>query len=652
MSRKKIALITINPEDEFGTRVMDGIFAQCNACDFDVVVISPLVHITHYFKDYLEGELKIYDIINFDLFDGVIITPIPMREEQQNFLTDALLAKIKAECHVPVVSINEPFGDYPVVYADESDGMKVITEHLLSVHNVKDIIVLTGPQNYHISEQRAMAVKNTLMEHGINLSDDRIVYGDFWYTSGEKLGNDIASGAFSKPDAVICTSDHMGIGLLHCLEKHGYKVPEDIIITGNGGSREAFLSIPPVTTFEPDDYSLGVSAVNIIAKEISPEQSVTKNDNSNKRSLCVCGTCGCPEDVVKIRSKLRDFMYTDTYSANNDPTNTGISLTELLDSYILEIFSAQKNVHDCLCRIYETEYLLKPYNYFYICLNDNWLEINNSTTYSSRMRIAVTSDYGVTPYGVEHHVFYEKGRERYFNTVDMLPALSGDFDKPQVFYFVPLHVANEPIGYAVLQNNLDNPQRIGVVYRNYIRYLCNALDVTRAKSYIQEISERDPMTNLYNRRGMKRIITEWRSSALMDMKNGIAQDLNYLAVMIDMNCLKKINDTHGHEAGDMGIKLISQAVLQSAVGREFAVRSGGDEFYILGIGNYTEADGIAHVNAIKSTLACLNSSVQSNVSYSAAVGYAIMPVTEDSDYHTVLEHADVAMYTDKGENRR
>lgn len=646
MSRKRIALVTINPEDESFQRILDGILAQSVVYNYDVCIVAPLVHVAHYFKDYRDGELKIYDILNFDLFDGVIITPIPMREEQVSFLTDALLMKFKKECHIPVVSINEAFGDYPVVVMDESDSMEAIAEHLISIHGVTDIAILTGPKDYHISDERVAGVRRIIEAHGLTLPEEHIYNGNFWYDSGETLAEQIASGEIARPQAVICASDHMAIGLVCRLEELGINVPDDIIVTGNGGVREAFLSVPPITTFEPDEQALGYKAVDYLHSLIQPDMPTASSVTNHNAHLCIGGTCGCPEDTALVRKKIRNYMYSSAYNSRAEQNMSGIPLTTLLDSYISEMFTAKRNVYECLCKIYESIYLLKPYGYFYLCLNSDWLDTNteNKANYPDTMYMAIYSDQAKKLHGYINHVFWGKSRMKPFSTHDMLPAFSEDFDTPQVYYFTPLHINEETIGYAVLQNDCTSTVRISNVYRNYLRYVNNALEMSRAKNYILDISEHDQLTNLYNRHGMERIVSEWNSS--------MSPDLSYMAIMIDMNNLKMINDSLGHDAGDLGIKVIAKAVSGACQGDEVAIRAGGDEFYLLGIGQYTQEDALSRINNIRAAIAASNQSNVLNIPYSAAMGAAIMKVSECPDLHKLLEQADVEMYVDKRKSRQ
>ena len=89
----------------------------------------------------------------------------------------------------------------------------------------------------------------------------------------------------------------------------------------------------------------------------------------------------------------------------------------------------------------------------------------------------------------------------------MLPALIENrndiFKEPQVYYFAPIHFGKVCLGYAVLQNDLGNPGQIGEVFRNYLRNINNALEMSRTKYRSTYLAEHDAMTGLKNRRGME-----------------------------------------------------------------------------------------------------------------------------------------------------
>ncbi len=143
MERKRICLITISPETETPRRIMTGVFEQCKKYGYDVSVITAMVSVCNYYKNYLHGELNIYNLLNPDLFDAFIITPVPLTEDRNYFLYDSLLERFK-DIKKPVISIDAPFGDFPVVYTDDKTPFYNITEHLIKEHNCKNFDILSG----------------------------------------------------------------------------------------------------------------------------------------------------------------------------------------------------------------------------------------------------------------------------------------------------------------------------------------------------------------------------------------------------------------------------------------------------------------------------------------------------------------------------
>ena len=67
-----------------------------------------------------------------------------------------------------------------------------------------------------------------------------------------------------------------------------------------------------------------------------------------------------------------------------------------------------------------------------------------------------------------------------------------------------------------MQNDLSNPYCIGIVFRNFLRNVNNALEMVRVKFQTSYLSEHDIMTDLYNRRGMRRVLLEMQEKLKKD----------------------------------------------------------------------------------------------------------------------------------------
>ena len=101
----------------------------------------------------------------------------------------------------------------------------------------------------------------------------------------------------------------------------------------------------------------------------------------------------------------------------------------------------------------------------------------------------------------------------------------------------------------------------------------NVDDEKRREEQLIRLSLTDELTRLYNRRCFEEDLKEFRKQGMKD---------NFVMFSIDVNGLKKVNDTLGHAAGDELIKGAADCLALSARGIGKVYRTGGDEFFIIG----------------------------------------------------------------------
>lgn len=143
-----------------------------------------------------------------------------------------------------------------------------------------------------------------------------------------------------------------------------------------------------------------------------------------------------------------------------------------------------------------------------------------------------------------------------------------------------------------------------------------------------QVSRRDPVTGLLN-----------RSSFYSD--SGRRNEKITAVISIDMNELKWINDTEGHEAGDNGLRALSECFLASTDKNTAPYRIGGDEFCILCRGTDEKA--------VRALIYRIRQNV-SKTRYSCAIGYAMR--RQPLSFTELCKAADAAMYENKAEMKR
>lgn len=149
------------------------------------------------------------------------------------------------------------------------------------------------------------------------------------------------------------------------------------------------------------------------------------------------------------------------------------------------------------------------------------------------------------------------------------------------------------------------------------------------------LAEIDGMTGIYNK------------SKYLDMISGEYQKEEYIAVIFwDINNLKKVNDTMGHENGDRLIKAVAESIQKLCTVNSKAFRIGGDEFVLI-IRGGREKTIQRKLNDWKHALNKVSENVDMELSVS--YGYAWGKGEELTE---VINVADQMMYTNKREYHR
>ncbi len=126
----------------------------------------------------------------------------------------------------------------------------------------------------------------------------------------------------------------------------------------------------------------------------------------------------------------------------------------------------------------------------------------------------------------------------------------------------------------------------------------------------------------------------------------------YGIVMVDLNDLKGVNDTYGHEKGDVSIKSLCKTVCQTFK-HSPVYRIGGDEFIvILENEDYENRESLLRSVTDAFRLNSDNADLQPWERATAAVGYAIYDPETDDSVDDVLKRADKAMYKQKKEMKK
>ena len=205
------------------------------------------------------------------------------------------------------------------------------------------------------------------------------------------------------------------------------------------------------------------------------------------------------------------------------------------------------------------------------------------------------------------------------------------------------------------ENNLEQLRRLEIHTGDEIENLYHALLKTtqnvveafeklrRAKRRVAEMDElahKDSLTGIKNKAAYD------EATALLDEKIS-AGAAEFCIAMVDVNYLKKINDTYGHERGNIYL-LNASRLICSVFGEEHVYRIGGDEFVVILEGEKVSLSKY-FVTQFKAEMERKNSNASSEPweKVSAAVGVAYFNERFDKTADEVFKRADAEMYENK-----
>ena len=157
---------------------------------------------------------------------------------------------------------------------------------------------------------------------------------------------------------------------------------------------------------------------------------------------------------------------------------------------------------------------------------------------------------------------------------------------------------------------------------------------------LKELSTRDSLTGLYNRRFFSDSSPRMQSLAI---RHG--HDISL--IILDIDNFKKINDTYGHAVGDKVIVSLSNILQNNSRKSDFVIRFGGEEFLVL-LYDASLSFGEKIAENIRKTVE--NSELiikDNNIKYSLSLGVACFDEKQDNNLESTTNRADKALYKAK-----
>lgn len=625
-TRKCIGVVIARSDNAYQSELLSGIMRAARSQDINVAIFSAMVQ-GGGMPGFQSGEMNIYNLMDFERLSGIIYVPDTIQIEG----SDALFERIHNACSCPVVMVDWHSEKYPSVFCDDATAIEDVINHLVTEHGCRDIAFMTGHKGHEHSTNRLNGYYTAMEKHGLPLYEDRVFYGDFWYNEGENVVNALMRSERGMPEAIACASSRMAYSVYEALRKNGYRVPDDILVTGfnEGTSRLDFI-----TYVDRNASATGEMAVEMLSDMIGgKEVAVKRHLCSTSSKVYPAVTCGCCQ---------HDYRH-DNRAVYPDEDEGFYSIYNNMNSVLIN----SPNFHEW---IWSTKWYVTLFNQglteMYLCMCENWDGITPEgiaeqplTQYTDRIQLALSVNKE-DAFAVD---------DCWFDRSVMLPRLWEETESPQAFFFNPLHFNGQCFGYIATSYG-EKCGGYDLVYPFVLQNLNNSLEAQMRLyniRYLYAQMERnaiiDLMTGLYNRNGFNMMSQQM-------FRDAKKKEQRIVILMADLNGLKYINDIYGHESGDEIICLSARTFAGCTIAdaeQEKTFRIGGDEYVKIAVGNFTDEQIDMCEKEVWAQLENYNQHAKKPYPVYLSMGHCVREGEELTTFDEIMIEADLTMYRNK-----
>ena len=569
--RKRIALLLGQPGEDNQKNFMTGFMEQAFSYDYDVCVFA-MYHKIQESKPREIGESNIFKLIQFDSFDAVVIMGDTIQTPGVLYNIEK---KLKASYKGVVLCVDKESMNFPTIRMNHYEPIVQLVSHLIEEHGIQDIAFLTGTKWHSHSTERLRAYVDCMCAHNLPIEDDYVMYGDYWYDSGVKAVQHLLEKRGKLPRAIACANDYMAIGVADGLTQKGYRIPEDVAVTGYGCTEEGRTSPQPITSIYLPSQEFGIYAADYIAAMLNGKELPEFKPNYK---FFVGSSCGCSNDSVIPVAPVRAVW--PIYATK------GILHTNV--DYLLEDMLSRNNFRGLMDTIQTYTYQIREFDSFHICLNASWDNTKNDesnlikTGYAEQ--IIPVLKCGPSGKGEDQLNFTE-----IFVAKEMLPHMYKDREVPKAYIFTPLHFEDICFGYAAISYG-NEAKSYGENYYMWLRNVMLGLEYYRRiatlraqNQIIEEQKITDSLTGLFDYNGFVK-----HAKPMIERVKSTHQYVGVLA--IDVCDIGEINAQKGRDAGDRILVELARMLKETSGEGAMCCRLGNDEFIVAQISPKDNSD--------------------------------------------------------------
>lgn len=236
-------------------RIVEGILSMINENGYQM-----LLAVT---QNDPKKELEYLDAFSEKQVDGVILLGTVFQAEHK---------KVLKNLSVPVVIVGQQMPGYNCVFHDDYHAFYDLTRLFLERGRTKLGYIGAIQQDVAVGSERYRAFCDAARDMGHEGLADNYVTAAFTLRSGYEKAEELLEKC-SDLDGLICATDTMAAGAAQYLRERGIKVPEQILLGGQGDSAMARVAIPSLITLHFSYEKSGEIAVHMLLEALAEKET-------------------------------------------------------------------------------------------------------------------------------------------------------------------------------------------------------------------------------------------------------------------------------------------------------------------------------------------------------------------------------------------
>ncbi len=393
---------------------------------YKLIIFNSLVDFYN-IHSYDDGARAIFDAINYDKLSALVII-------SENFYNPDIYNRIidrAKEKSLPVIVLYKEISGCYCIMKNYDEAYKSVIRHVVEDHGVTDTFYVAGKAtDDENSERRIRCYKEVLEENGLTFSYDNVGYGEYWNLPAIAVLDEQIKKRGKPPKAVFCANDYMAIAICERLQHLGYRIPEDIIVTGFDGVPDAEYFNPKLTTCREDVDGLARTTVRLVdgAKKGGLECGIYYQEYEPH----IAKSCGC----------------SSTETINADTTYL-FHLMQEMESHEAYIHSWTDKMIACsdmteLCRMLSSAILPGTF----MCLKKSFLE--SFADYELKYKLS-DHENELVLLSTENKVFQSLNELPVMNMNQMVPNYENWVYNDSSYILSAIYVDNQTCGYYAVK---------------------------------------------------------------------------------------------------------------------------------------------------------------------------------------------------------